>query len=240
MGGAVAPTQRSPRSGREHLCQGRACEAAARCPTIRRIATLRSTSQTQATGLLIAAAPVGDPISPDSRRCDGCAGPLPPNVAPGPARRWCSDRCRRATLYGGTCAICGDATNGSQGPAAAGALCRQCYQSATKAQTRWRLLLEAERWHALTSRWPLASDWNRHVHRGELRELLERYHALTGPWPHPATVGKTFGSWADFHATLGHEPCPGGRGTPKGTRIAELRELIAQSIDTPGSGDDAA
>ena len=51
---------------------------------------------------------------------------------------------------------------------------------------RWRLLLEAKRWRVLTSRWPPASDWNLHAHRGELRDLSERCHRRTGPWPAPS------------------------------------------------------
>lgn len=160
------------------------------------------------------------------RNCDGCGGPLAANVAPGPARRWCSERCRKATLYGGRCTICGDPTDGSQGPARAEACCRRCYETVSNEITRWRLLLEAERWRVLTTRWPLASDWNLHSNRGELYGLLERYHRLTGPWPHPATVARSFGSWAQFHATLGHEPRPGGRGTAKGARTAEFRRLL--------------
>lgn len=186
------------------------------------------------TGGCGAAARGGQPMSAASRSCDGCGEPLPPNRAPGPARRWCSERCRRTTLYGGTCAICGDATYGTQRQVRADALCRRCWQTAKRAHTRTRLLFEAERWRALTSRWPLASDWNRHANSGELRELLERYHQLTGPWPHPATVGATFGSWARFHAALGHEPQPGGRGTRKGERIAEMRDLLGRSIDEAG------
>lgn len=165
-------------------------------------------------------------MSVASIACDGCGEPLTPSVGRGAPRRWCSERCRKAKLYGGTCAMCGGPTDGSQGPAQAECLCRPCYVTATRELTRWRLLLEAQRWRVLTGRWPLANDWNRQANRGELRALLERYHRQTGPWPHPATVRRTFGSWAQFHGTLGHEPQPGGRGTPKGGRIAEMRELV--------------
>lgn len=182
----------------------------------------------------VAASCEGHSMSAVGRNCDGCGEPLPANLAPGPARRWCSERCRKTTLYSGTCVICGDPTNASQGRAQTDCLCRRCYVTTTRAHTRSRLLLEAERWRALTSRWPLANDWNRYANRGEHRALLERYHELTGPWPHPATVGQSFGSWAQFHGALGHEPCPGGRGTPKGARAAEMRELLARSTDEAG------
>jgi hypothetical protein len=115
------------------------------------------------------------------------------------------------------------------GPGSSTAFCRRWYEAATREITRWRLLLEAERRHALTGRWPLASDWDRHANRGELRDLLERYHHRSGPWPHPATVGRIFGSRSDFHATLGHTPRPGDRGHGKGS--ADRRAARAFSLD---------
>jgi DNA-directed RNA polymerase subunit RPC12/RpoP len=42
--------------------------------------------------------------------CAGCGAELKPNRGPGHPRKWCSERCRRRTLYSGVCADCGGAT----------------------------------------------------------------------------------------------------------------------------------
>lgn len=41
--------------------------------------------------------------------CQGCGGPLAPSRGRVP-RKWCSDRCRRHTLYSRPCADCGTPT----------------------------------------------------------------------------------------------------------------------------------
>lgn len=49
--------------------------------------------------------------------CTGCNEPLPPNKAPGPPRKWCSERCRRRTMYTTPCKTCGAAVyDGSAKP----------------------------------------------------------------------------------------------------------------------------
>ena len=47
--------------------------------------------------------------------CRGCGVPVPPNRAPGRMRIWCSEACRKNTLYGGTCQDCGKRTHGGDG-----------------------------------------------------------------------------------------------------------------------------
>jgi DNA-directed RNA polymerase specialized sigma24 family protein len=48
--------------------------------------------------------------------CQGCGSPLPaPPPSSGRRRKWCSEACRKRTLYGGRCVDCGAATSGSEG-----------------------------------------------------------------------------------------------------------------------------
>jgi hypothetical protein len=56
--------------------------------------------------------------------CRGCGGPLAPNKAPGPARMWCSDRCRKEQ-YAKTCVDCGTRIDGTT-PGRSRGRCRAC------------------------------------------------------------------------------------------------------------------
>lgn len=47
--------------------------------------------------------------------CHGCGTELPPVSRAVHNRKWCSERCRKQTLYGGTCIDCGAPTGGSDG-----------------------------------------------------------------------------------------------------------------------------
>lgn len=58
-----------------------------------------------------------------SRQCEGCGASL--RHARG-RRKWCSERCRKETLYGGTCERCGGKTDGSRGRAKAPSICGDC------------------------------------------------------------------------------------------------------------------
>lgn len=168
--------------------------------------------------------------------CDGCGTAIEPSRGNRP-RRWCSERCRKRTLYAGECEHCGARTDGSngRGPNAA-RLCTHCNhdeQIANAVWTRERILHEGQRWYALTGRWPLTGDWNRYQNKGERRELIDRYHELTGPWPHVQFVQQRFGSWRAFIHALGGEAQPehdGAPGLPRRgprSRCGELRALIA-------------
>lgn len=60
--------------------------------------------------------------------CAGCGTPITQPPSRGRRRKWCSDRCRKRTLYSGTCEICGGPTNGSNGRDAASDVCRECHE----------------------------------------------------------------------------------------------------------------
>lgn len=54
-------------------------------------------------------------------------------TAGGPLRKWCSEACRKGTLYAGVCTGCGGPTDGSNGADMAPELCAAC----TKARAKW-------------------------------------------------------------------------------------------------------
>jgi len=72
--------------------------------------------------------------------CGGCGKPIPGN------RMWCSNRCRRNTLYGGTCIDCGAPTSGANGPLEAAPRCKPCALEARRVWTRELLVAALQRW----------------------------------------------------------------------------------------------
>lgn len=164
--------------------------------------------------------------------CLGCGAELPPKTWNGRDRKWCSERCRKQTLYSGTCVDCGEPTNGYAGIGKAGERCKKCRHAkehADRIWTRERILADGRRWQELTGRCPVVGDWNRYINRGERRVLIDAVHVLTGPWPHAWCVLREFGSWREFIAELGGEAFPAGSGQPgqsKRMRTEELRALL--------------
>jgi hypothetical protein len=61
-----------------------------------------------------------------SATCHGCGTPLPPSK--GPVRKWCSERCRKAS-YGDPCVDCGARTvYGAETARVPEPRCRACYR----------------------------------------------------------------------------------------------------------------
>jgi hypothetical protein len=56
--------------------------------------------------------------------CQGCGVALKPNKAQGRKRVWCSERCRKRTMYSGECVDCGASTY--SGDAVPPERCRHC------------------------------------------------------------------------------------------------------------------
>lgn len=77
--------------------------------------------------------------------CDGCGESFAYVNRPGRNPRWCSERCRKRTLYGGKCEICGAITNGYDGPGTASDRCsahnRPAEDHHAKAEVRTREML---------------------------------------------------------------------------------------------------
>ena len=58
--------------------------------------------------------------------CKGCGAPIEQPKGRGRPRIWCSDRCRKETLYAGTCEQCGATTSGDGGKRRAPKSCIRC------------------------------------------------------------------------------------------------------------------
>lgn len=80
----------------------------------------------------------------DVNRCQGCDEPLPPSKG-GVPRKWCSERCRKSTLYSATCTRCGARDNGSEGRRDGDWLCGDCKHDEQYAERNKRII---ELWEA--------------------------------------------------------------------------------------------
>lgn len=132
--------------------------------------------------------------------CAGCGGPLPPQKA-GRPRKWCSERCRKQTMYGGTCRFCGATTNGYDGPGTASDVCKVCLYT--------RLAWNREKVIAAIQRWadehggipPTSVDWGNASGRPDRRHL-----DYTPEYPSCETVREHCGSFTDAIRAAGFEP----------------------------------
>jgi hypothetical protein len=140
-------------------------------------------------------------------RCVGCDVPLK-QPATGRRRKWCSPRCRKATLYGGTCKTCGAPTSVRKDGTAGGDECFGCAIQRKRDERRWtRAVIVAAilRFADLHGRAPTAREW----------QVAER-----GDYPHASAVQREFVTWAaaieaaGFKTRMGHyvrDPRPGDR-----------------------------
>jgi hypothetical protein len=109
--------------------------------------------------------------------CRGCGAQIEPGTG-NRKREWCSGRCRKRTLYSGTCESCGGPTNGYNGPGTAATVCLACLKWTSGA------ILEALR------------DWG-DEHGGIPPREVDAHsgHQGHGRLPYERTVRKHFGSW---------------------------------------------
>ena len=94
--------------------------------------------------------------------CAGCGTPITQW-----RRKWCSDRCRKRTLYSGTCEICGGPTNGSNGRDAASDVCRECHEQ-RNAERNAEIV---ERWNEGEPEWYIAREMG--LRDQQVRSALE-------------------------------------------------------------------
>jgi hypothetical protein len=136
--------------------------------------------------------------------CQGCSTPIEQNARAGRPRKWCSDHCRKETLYSGRCLDCGAPTSlGGMGRASGH--CRSC---ANKARTLWTsetIVSAIQRWAAETGGPPTACDWNTAQARATGRPPRSPHY------PPASTVQKVFGSWSNAIEAAGFECRPPGR-----------------------------
>lgn len=169
---------------------------------------------------------VRDTTYPESG-CHGCGAPLQPNVAPGPKRKWCSQRCRKRTCYSRPCPGCGTLMNGSNGLAGehAPTHCSACAAEHRKAQTRQWILDSFREWVERFGRPPVVAEWNPAMARQLGRSDYLEQHAATGrKWPSDSCVADHFGSWNGGVEAAGLTPCRSGNWRDETSRRARLRE----------------
>lgn len=154
------------------------------------------------------------------KTCRGCDAVLPPQRGPGRERVWCTDRCRKQTLYGRPCRDCGKALNGSDGTGPnAPVRCASCHCVHTRKLTRQWVLDSFAEWHAMFGRAPVVAEWTPSMAAQRGRDdYLAQYEATGRPWPTQATVTNHFGSWNAAVAAAGFNPLPPGRYRDESTR----------------------
>lgn len=129
-------------------------------------------------------------------KCAGCDNEVPPNKAPGRARKWCSERCRKRTLYSRRCIDCGAVCNTDGSVTEPSLRCQKCNGAHTRALTRAWVIKSMQEWARMFGAPPSATDWNRaRLKDKSMTRKADRYEKTGRPWPSAGTVQQNFGSW---------------------------------------------
>ena len=154
--------------------------------------------------------------------CHGCGIQL---VSSDPRAKWCSERCRKRTLYSGECRVCGAITNGYDGPGTASSLCRTCAPVENRVWTESRIIDAIRAWHAMFGEPPSAYMWDcapdaqpspsndRARPWGELHPERGEYVTrarVDGTIPYATSVMDRFGSWNAAILAAGFQPVSPG------------------------------
>lgn len=144
--------------------------------------------------------------------CKGCGTELPPKTKPGRARVWCTDRCRKQTLYSRPCVDCGKPLNGSDGTGPdAPERCVSCAAkvsgAARKVWTREACVMAMQEWAAEHNGvYPTTLMWSP-SHAVQLGSSPHPdYVDHPDRWPCWATVVRQFGSWRACVVAAGFTP----------------------------------
>lgn len=148
--------------------------------------------------------------------CQGCGAPLPEQTA-GRYRKWCSQKCRKNTSYGGTCADCGRPT--AYNPDGPSKRCKGCDDRMRNVVARRSAVDAIKRFAERYGRPPTATDFN--------AALSPETFYRDADYPHLSVVQSLFGSWNDAIAAAGFVPRPKGVGG---------RRYVG---DQPGAADEA-
>lgn len=163
-------------------------------------------------------------------RCHGCGAAVAPTTGRGRRRKWCSDRCRKQTLYSVPCEDCGTPLSGSEGRGPnAPTRCTPCNVRRVQGEALWTRasIIEAIRsWAASHGSPPVAPDWNASLARD--RGKPDR----GSEYPAVATVQNVFGSWRAAIVAAGFDGfAPGCYG-----RAGEDPAVIAETVQLYRSG----
>jgi hypothetical protein len=127
--------------------------------------------------------------------------------------KWCSDHCRKQTLYSGTCEDCGGPTTGSEGRGPnAPRWCNTCavpHRADTIRVWTHELIVERfKEWVTLYGEPPASPDWMPATARGRLHDedRARRFEEADGYWPCGETVHRVFGSWTAATRAAGFNP----------------------------------
>lgn len=145
--------------------------------------------------------------------CQGCSVPISKPRRGG--RKWCSEACRKRTMYGAPCPDCGALMYGGNGRGPdAPKFCRECWQAHAPDKTVWTqaaVIDAVRRWAAEHGEPPGVKDWDtwqaRHVLRDEGRAVRAE-QALRDGYPSAVSAIRAFGTWNKAIAAAGFTPRP--------------------------------
>lgn len=144
--------------------------------------------------------------------CQGCGTELAQKPT-GARRKWCSERCRRRTLYSRECIDCGEPTDGSNGAARAPERCAECTKKLVHRTAVDRMIEAMHDWHDIFGVPPTSVDWNQAYARNLAKtapayseRVIRRYESTGRDWPPTAGVTRLFGSWRAALTAAGFEP----------------------------------
>jgi hypothetical protein len=153
--------------------------------------------------------------------CRGCGEPIDPGTN-NRKREWCSDRCRKRTLYSRQCVDCGATCNVDGRVEGASERCGGCSRRYRHEARRWTpeaVIAAIQAWadeHGGVP--PVATDWNATVARASGRG------ARGDEFPSLDSVQAAFGTWSAAITAAGFVPFTSGLYGREGEDPAILAE----------------
>lgn len=135
------------------------------------------------------------------------------------------DKARKAS-YGGSCEVCGDPTDGSNGAAKAP---KRCHRHTERPGGKWadeQIIRAIKDWAVQHGGPPAAPDWDPYSARKQMNDEVRAtyFEAAAGRWPHFQTVIKHFGSWNAAIEAAGFTPRAAHGGDGNSLRRRDFQE----------------
>jgi len=164
-------------------------------------------------------------------RCAGCGASFERVQRRGRAPKWCSDRCRKRTLYSIPCVDCGASLNGSDGRGPNAPIrcvvCSARHNGAErKVWTREALVDAIRRWAALHDEPPAFPDWAPARARANNDDERAIRWENDDRWPYATTVVAEFGTWNAGIEAAGFNSRFAGGGDGNQYRRRSVREAL--------------